>query len=504
MEALESGAACLAMILAYYGRWVPLEKMRTDCGVSRDGVRVEHIFKAALVYGLSAESAQVCAVDLAKMESLPCIALWKQGSFVVVAGFRGNHVYLNDPACGETKVTLAEFDESYDGSVLIFRKTDAFEPGGKRPNTLRFVFERLSGFKSGIAFVMLTAAIVSAVAIATTSLGQVFMDRILTGENSEWIDNLALLMLVLALMSGAVSVLNAHYLVSIQGKSAVVSSVRFMNHLLRLPVGFYAQRMVGDLQLRQSDNETVAATLVGQLAPAFIDSVLLVLYLAIMLNYSIPLTVVGVLSIALSTLAARYVSSKRVNYTRASANAAGRLYSTTVNGMEMIETIKAAGAEATFFNRWSGYQAANYDIQAKMTLVNEYVGTIPQAITKLANIIVLVMGIWLIVKGDFTPGVLLAFTGFLSSFMAPVNQMIGLASSNVRCVACLPRHRRGYSSAAKRLIRLLLHGSHDGTRGEGDGFRCKARSRRGSSVLQAPACQVAYGARSARVYLWIV
>ena len=211
----------------------------------------------------------------------------------------------------------------------------------------------------------------------------------------------------------------------------------------------------------------------------------------------------GVLSIALSTLAARYVSSKRVNYTRASANAAGRLYSTTVNGMEMIETIKAAGAEATFFNRWSGYQAANYDIQAKMTLVNEYVGTIPQAITKLANIIVLVMGIWLIVKGDFTPGVLLAFTGFLSSFMAPVNQMIGLASSNVRCVACLPRHRRGYSSAAKRLIRLLLHGSHDGTRGEGDGFRCKARSRRGSSVLQALACQVAYGARSARVYLWI-
>lgn len=429
MEALESGAACLAMILAYYGRWVPLEKMRTDCGVSRDGVRVEHIFKAALVYGLSAESAQVCAVDLAKMESLPCIALWKQGSFVVVAGFRGNHVYLNDPACGETKVTLAEFDESYDGSVLIFRKTDAFEPGGKRPNTLRFVYERLSGFKSGIAFVMLTAAIVSAVAIATTSLGQVFMDRILTGENSEWIDNLALLMLVLALMSGVVSVLNAHYLVSIQGKSAVVSSVRFMNHLLRLPVGFYAQRMVGDLQLRQSDNETVAATLVGQLAPAFIDSVLLVLYLAIMLNYSIPLTVVGVLSIALSTLAARYVSSKRVNYTRASANAAGRLYSTTVNGMEMIETIKAAGAEATFFNRWSGYQAANYDIQAKMTLVNEYVGTIPQAITKLANIIVLVMGIWLIVKGDFTPGVLLAFTGFLSSFMAPVNQMIGLGQT---------------------------------------------------------------------------
>jgi ABC-type bacteriocin/lantibiotic exporter with double-glycine peptidase domain len=97
--------------------------------------------------------------------------------------------------------------------------------------------------------------------------------------------------------------------------------------------------------------------------------------------------------------------------------------------MEMIETIKAAGAEATFFNRWSGYQAANYDIAAETTLVNEYLGTIPQTITKLANIIVLVLGIWLIVEGKFSPGSLLAFTGFLSSFMTPMNQMIGLGQT---------------------------------------------------------------------------
>lgn len=429
MEALECGAACLAMILAYHGRWVPLEKLRTDCGVSRDGVKAENVLKAARAYGLSAESAQIGVTELANEETLPCIALWKQGSFVVVAGFQGGHVHLNDPAHGQIKVTLAEFEESYDGTALLFRKTDAFEPGGEKPNTLQFVLKRLSGLKSAIAFVMLTAAVVSIVAIATTSLGQVFMDRVLSGESPGWIDSLALLMLVLALVSGAASVLNAHYLMSIQGKSAVVSSARFMNHLLRLPVGFYAQRMVGDLQMRQSDNERVAATLVGQLAPVLINAVLLVLYLAVMLNYSVPLTMVGVLSMVASILVARYVSSKRLNLMRASANMSGRLYSTTVNGMEMIETIKAAGAESTFFSRWSGYQAANYDIAADTTLVNEYLGTIPQAITKLANIIVLVLGIWLIVKGDFTPGALLAFTGFLSAFMAPMNQIIVLGQT---------------------------------------------------------------------------
>ena len=429
MEALECGAACLAMILAYHGRWVPLEKLRADCGVSRDGVKAENVLRAARAYGLSAESAQIGAAELVNEETLPCIALWKQSGFVVVAGFRGGHVHLNDPAHGQTKVTLAEFEESYDGAALLFRKTDAFEPGGEEPNTLQFALKRLSGLKSSIAFVMLTAAVVSVVAIATTSLGQVFMDRILSGESPGWIDSLALLMLVLSLVSGAASVLNAHYLVSIQGKSAVVSSARFMNHLLRLPVGFYAQRMVGDLQMRQSDNERVAATLVGQLAPILINAVLLVLYLAIMLDYSILLTMVGVLSMAASILVARYVSNKRLNLMRASASASGRLYSTTVNGMEMIETIKAAGAESTFFSRWSGYQAANYDIAADTTLVNEYLGTIPQAITKLANIVVLVLGIWLIVKGDFTPGALLAFTGFLTAFMAPMNQIIVLGQT---------------------------------------------------------------------------
>ncbi len=429
MEELECGAACLAMILAYHGRWVPLEQVRTDCGVSRDGVKVENIFRAARTYGLSAESVEISADKLVKGESLPCIALWKQGSFVVVRGCAGNLVHLNDTASGHVAVTLEEFEASYDGTALLFQTTDAFKPGGEKPDTLRFVLERLSGFKSAIAFAMFAAAIAAVVAIATTSLGQVFIDRILTGEDRTWVDGLAVIMLVLALVSGAVSVLNSHHLVSVQGKSAVVSSARFINHLLRLPVGFYAQRMIGDLQLRQSDNEKVAATLVGQLAPVLINTVLLVLYLTIMLNYSVPLTVVGVLSTVLSALAAHYVSSKRVDYMRAYANTSGRLHSTTVNGVEMIETIKAAGAETTFFDRWSGYQAANYDIAANTTLVNEYLGSIPLAITKVANIMVLVLGIWFIVRGDATPGSLLAFTGFLNSFTTPMSQMIDLGQT---------------------------------------------------------------------------
>ena len=276
---------------------------------------------------------------------------------------------------------------------------------------------------------MLTAAIMSLVAIVNTSLGQVFLDHILGGSDPGWLIPLVVLMSVLAIITGVVSVLNAVYLVSIQGKIAIVSSSRFMRHLLHLPVGFYSQRMVGDLQQRQSANESIAFALIGQLAPVMINAVMLVLYLIIMLQYSVLLTAVGILTVVVNALLARHISNKRVNIARSAMANAGKLYATTVSGVEMIETIKASGAEDGFFGRWAGYQADVNDASVRTTKLNEYLGMVPSLVAQIANICVLVLGIWLIVEGEFTPGALLAFTGFLSSFMSPVSQMISLGQT---------------------------------------------------------------------------
>ena len=244
MEALECGAACLAMILVYYGRWEPLEKVREQCGVSRDGSRAFNILKAARSYGLSAEGASGDTAALREAGCFPCIIFWNFNHFVVLDGFRGKYAYLNDPARGEIKVPMEEFEESFTGVVLLFEKTDEFEEGGKKPSTLCYARERLSGLGPAIAVVMLTAAITSLAGIANTSMGQVFMDRILTGENPDWIVPLMISLLIMAAITGVVSIANALYLVRIRGKIAVVSSSRFMRHLLHLPMDFYSQRMV--------------------------------------------------------------------------------------------------------------------------------------------------------------------------------------------------------------------------------------------------------------------
>ena len=113
MEALECGAASLAMILAYYGKWIPLEQVRLDCGVSRDGSNARNVLRAARSYGLTAKGYRYEPEMLRKEGKFPCIIHWNFNHFVVLDGFRGNKAVLNDPAKGTYTVSMKTFDESF-------------------------------------------------------------------------------------------------------------------------------------------------------------------------------------------------------------------------------------------------------------------------------------------------------------------------------------------------------------------------------------------------------
>jgi ABC-type bacteriocin/lantibiotic exporter with double-glycine peptidase domain len=148
-----------------------------------------------------------------------------------------------------------------------------------------------------------------------------------------------------------------------------------------------------------------------------------------MLQQSVLLTLVGVGTLLLNAVVARYISKQRVNVSRSMTMDAGKLYATTVSGADMIETIKSAGAENGYFNRWAGYQANVNEGRVRLARINEYLGSVPLMLTEVENITVLVLGAWLIVQGQFTSGSLLAFQGFLSAFMTPVTQLIGLGQT---------------------------------------------------------------------------
>ena len=424
MEALECGAACLTMVLAYYGKWMPLEQVRADCGVSRDGSKAGNVLKAARSYGLEAKGYKAGLEAVKELDHFPCIIHWNLNHFVVLCGFRGKYAYMNDPARGSVRVTMEEFDKAYTGIVLGFAPTEDFHPDGKRTSTLAFARKRLVGAGTAMTFVMLTGVIGSVFTLLSPAFSRFFIDRLLTGENDE------LLMPFIALVAG-VSILQiltaavrAVYSLKTNGKMAVVGSGSFMWKVLKMPMEFFSQRMAGDILTRHQANAVIAEQLVNTLAPLLLSAVMMVFYLVVMLRYSPLLTLVGLVSILINIVMSRFLSEKRVNVTRVQTRDAGKLASATVSGIQMIETIKASGAENGYFRRWAGFQASVNEQNVKLARLNQTYGTIPAFITTLANALVLVLGIHLCMRGQFTLGMVTAFQSFLAFFISPAMTMV--------------------------------------------------------------------------------
>ena len=424
MEALECGAASLAMILAYYGKWIPLEQVRLDCGVSRDGSNAKNILRAARSYGLSAKGYRYEPEVLKKEGRFPCIIHWNFNHFVVLNGFRGNKAVLNDPAKGTYTVPMSNFDESFTGICLILEPNENFVPEGKPQSMLAYAKKRLVGAGAAIVFVILTAVITSLLGIITPAFSRIFLDRLLTGENPDWLMPFTLALAGISVVQLVVAWIQAVYSLRINGKLAMVGNTTFMWKVLRMPMEFFSQRMAGDIQSRQSSNAMIAGQLVNTFAPLALNAVMMSFYLIVMLRYSVILTLIGLASVLVNLILSSIISKKRINITRVQMRDAGKLAGTTVAGIEMIETIKASGAENGFFEKWAGYQASVNTHMVRFQRMNQILGLLPTLVSSLCDTAVLMTGVFLAMKGEFTVGMIMAFQGFLSSFISPATTLI--------------------------------------------------------------------------------
>ncbi len=424
LEALECGAASLTMIMAYYGKWVPLEQVRADCGVSRDGSNAKNIALAAQRYGFKVEGFRRTPETIRTKGVFPCIIHWNFNHFVVLDGFKGKYAYINDPAKGFVKVPLEDFDKAFTGVTINIVPGENFTPSGKRKSTLEFAQKRLTGAKAAVLFVALTTIISYVFNMVNPVMSRVFLDRILSGKNIGWLQGFLLIMIGLAILQLAAAWANTVYSLKINGKMAIIGSSSYMWKVLRMPMEFFSQRMAGDIQERQQQNESISSTLINTLAPLVLNTGMMIFYLVIMIRYSPLLSLVGILTVALNLILSRVISEKRMNLTRIQMRDSGKLAGTTVAGIEMIETIKANGAENGFFRKWSGYQASVNTQTVKFARLQQYLGSIPQFLSTFSNYAVLVLGVWLCMQGKFTLGGVMAFQGFLSSFMSPAMTLI--------------------------------------------------------------------------------
>ncbi len=431
MEATECGAACLAMILAHYGRWVRLEELRTRCGVSRDGSKAVNIVQAARELGLMARGARRDPLRLFELP-FPMILFWNFNHFVVLEGIRGNRVYINDPADGPRTVALdGEFDASFTGICLMFRPGPDFRKGGAPPSVVRGLASRLGNAISPLVFVFLATLMLIVPGVGLPVLVRAFVDDVLLANSGALMRPILIAIAVAALLQAGLTWLQQTCLARMETKIATVTTARFFLHTFALPMTFFSQRYAGDITNRVMSNDRVARMLSGEVATSVVSLIAMAAYGAVMLAYDAILALAVFGMVLLNLVALQAVSRARENASRMLLKEQSRVAAASVNGLNMIEVLKADGSEGGFFARWAGLHTNAVVAQQSLGVLTNTLNAAPPLLASLTAIVILGLGGFRVLEGVLTIGGLVAFHLLAQSFSQPISQLVRF-SANVQ------------------------------------------------------------------------
>ncbi len=423
METTECSAACLGMILAYYGCWVPLETLRVRCGVSRDGGNAANMLRAAREFGLAAKGFRSEREQLFDIP-FPMVVFWEFNHFVVLEGIKGNKVYINDPGEGPRRLSLEEFDDGYTGMCFIFEPEPVFRRRGAEPSVLSGLATRFGRVHNSLIFAALATLALVVPGIAVPTMIKVFIDDVLIRQNGYWLTPLLVGLLLAAIAQGTLTWLQRALLARMETKLSFVTTTRFFWHVVTLPMLFFSQRYAGDIASRVQSNFTVAQLLAGELAINLINILAMVFYFGVMLSYDIPLTIIAFAMVVINLVALKFAARARENANRRLLKENGRVAGASINGIRIIETLKANGAENDFFARWSGMHANALIAQQHLSLVTAFANVVPPLLTSLSIIAILGIGGLRIIDGALTIGALVAFQFLMFSFSEPVQGLV--------------------------------------------------------------------------------
>ncbi|MEV8566891.1 NHLP family bacteriocin export ABC transporter peptidase/permease/ATPase subunit [Streptomyces sp. NPDC051322] len=431
MESVECGAASLAMILGYHGRFVPLEELRGLCGVSRDGAKASTVLAAARAHGMIAKGYQAEAETLKDL-SAPVIIFWAFQHFMVVEGVRSRFgrtvVAVNDPAAGPRLMDWEEFDSGFTGIVLSFEKGPDFRPGGKEGKVGAALLQRRLPSGRALPLVLLASALLVLPGIAAPAFSRVFIDRILSGGQQNYLMPLVIFMVAAGLATLILTSVQRHYLLRLEMRLGLAGSARFFRHLLRLPIDFFLQRRPAEVAKRVSGNDVVAEILSRDLALSVINLVLVSFYAAILIRYDVLLGVIGIGMALLNIAVLRWVSRSRTDAVVALRADRGNLTATTFTTLSLIETVKATGSEPDAFTRWAGYLAKVISAKQRLGPPTAVLTVVPAMLAALNSGLILLVGGERVVDGAISVGILVSFQTLLSALSRPVTQLTNLGS----------------------------------------------------------------------------
>ena len=429
MEAVECGAASLAMVLAYHGLYVPLEVLRVECGVSRDGSKASNLLKAARKFDMKARGFRKEPKELLGLP-FPMILFWNFNHFVVLEGIKGKKAVIS--------MTLGQVRENCHlrnstnpslGLFLPLNPVTIFKKAGKN-QTYSVPWCGGSGDAGGPCCTWSSRAFFLIIpGLVFPTYTKIFLDDVLIQGYKSWLRPLLLAMGITAVVQLCLNWLQRYFLLRFQLRISLSGSSRFFHHVLRLPISFFSQRFAGDIAGRVELNDRVANLLSGQLAVTVINLITVSFYAVVMFQYSVLLTLVGIGFALLNLVALKIAAYRRKNVNMALQQDQGKLMGHTMTGLQMIETLKAGGAESDFFSQWAGYQSKVVNFQQRLSVSTQLLAAVPATLLSLNHTVMLFIGALLVMNGQMTIGILFAFQALMMGFMQPFNNFVDMGST---------------------------------------------------------------------------
>ncbi|SMC91858.1 NHLM bacteriocin system ABC transporter, peptidase/ATP-binding protein [Fulvimarina manganoxydans] len=428
MEAVECGAAALTILMAYHGKWRPLDEVRAACGVSRDGSKAKNVLVAARGYGFKTNGRKA-GVDTALAAAKPFIAFWNFNHFLVVEGTRNGRVYLNDPAMGPRTVSVEAFDEAFTGVMLEIEPGEAFQMDPAPPGVLKRLAPRAGLVRSSITLAVLISLTLVVPGLLVPGFSKIFIDEILIRGNSDWLRPLLAAMAVTAVVSALLTWLRQRLLLRMETKLALAESARFVWHLMRLPLPFFSQRHAGDISYRIDANDRIARSVAEQLGESLANMITVAFYVVVMASFDWRLTLVALGLSAVNIFVFRALSRRRADASARMQQDFGRFQAASVTGIQAIETLKATGTDDDYFERWAGFQAKHLNNLRRLGSYGVTASALPPLLDGLTLAAILGFGGYRIMEGSMTIGTLIAFQALVQNFMAPVQSLVAVGGS---------------------------------------------------------------------------
>lgn len=426
MSTLECGAACLAMILTYYGRETSVSEARERCGVGRDGLSAFGIVKVARSYGLRTRAISLQEVQDFRFVPLPAIIHWDFNHFLVVENWSPKSVEVVDPACGRARLSMEEFRQSFTGVVLLLEPGTAFDrrSASARVNVRTYVASYVK--QAPMAFVQLIGAsfLLQVFGLATPILTKVAVDQVMPLGLKDVRALLGVGILLLLVAQFFTSLLREMVLCYVQARVDMRMMLRFFEHLLTLPQRFFQQRSSGDILGRMNSNQTIRDILSNQLISTVLDGSFVLVYFFLLLSqswlFSVLVLAIGLLQVAI------LLGTGRITHhlSRRELTAQGKAQGYMTEALMGITTLKTMGAEHQAFERWSSLLYDQINISMRRNYVSAFVNTAMATIRVGAPLALLWLGIWQVVDGTLTAGTMLALNALGIAFLTPLTTLV--------------------------------------------------------------------------------